>query len=285
MSRQRTIVVLAAVYYAAQMALLVYWHSLAVPEFRLLDALITLGIAAVMGFIDWWSARYLLQALSRTEQVYADDVSQQLEQSLENYRTLAEREEQRSAEIGREVEAELAQARKSLAEGRTDDVAMHLQQGLDIATSLRKPPCDNVAVAAILEAKTRECEEAGVELSTQVALPAELGLPDIEVASLLFNLIDNALHECAALRAQDAVAKPVITLHARTQAGQLFVQASNPCRPGIQAPGSRTEKRDTEALHGWGTDIVRTIAHNHGGIAEFTFENEVFIATVMIPLT
>lgn len=284
MNRRRVIIVLTGVFYLLQLALIAYWHSLAEEGTRMLDLAISVGIAVVIGLIDAAVARYLLQALRRAETAYAADVSERLEQSLESYRVTAEREDALAQEVGSAVELELAAARRALAEGRVGDLDHHLQHGLDIASQTRASYCENVTVAAVLETKVRQCEEAGVRLVPQVVLPNELGLPDVDVAAVFFNLIDNALHECVALVAE-GVDEPTIVTKARVQAGQLFVSVENPCRADVDAHSkARAHRAESGQLHGWGTEIVASIAQDHGGIAEFEAHDGTFVANVMIPL-
>ena len=284
MNRRHVILALGVTLYVLQLGLLTYAHSLAAPALQLLDMVVSAAIALALGLADWYATHYLLQALDRIEQVYAQDVSQQLQQTLEHYRQLAEREERRTREIGLGVEAELAKAREDLAAGHAEDATKHLWLGLDIASDMKRQPCANVTVAAIMEVKARECEEAGVRLDSKIDLPQELPLKNAEVASLLFNLIDNALNECKALLAENPTHQPEITLCGRIQAGQLFIQVRNPQRHHLAGEKRIRFRPQNESQHGWGTSIVQGVAQYHGGVAEFESAGDTFIATVMIPL-
>lgn len=310
MSRRRLIIALTCAFYALQVSLLVYWHSLAVGDMRTLDTMISIATAFVLGLIDAGAARYLLQALHRSETTYVADVSTRLELSLEGYRSVAERDEQLAQEVAHAVEEELARARNALAQGRATAAEEHLRTSVDIASQVKPPYCDNVAVAAVLDSKARQCEEANVGFKAMVDVPAELDLPDVEVAAVFFNLTDNALHECEALRAEgvapddyggghDTVAHspsrhiPTVSVRASVQAGHLFIEVSNPCRTNATVgnngrdgiPQSAFVRRvETHHEHGWGTSIVATIARDHGGLAEFDTHGATFVARVMIPL-
>ena len=196
MNRRHVILALGVTLYVLQLGLLTYAHSLAAPSLQLLDMVVSAAIALALGLADWYATHYLLQALDRIEQVYAQDVSQQLQQTLEHYRQLAEREERRTREIGLGVEAELAKAREDLAAGHAEDATKHLWLGLDIASDMKRQPCANVTVAAIMEVKARECEEAGVRLDSKIDLPQELPLKQ-RLCSAAKRLSTNARSPCA----------------------------------------------------------------------------------------
>ena len=83
MNRRHVILALGVTLYVLQLGLLTYAHSLAAPALQLLDMVVSAAIALALGLADWYATHYLLQALDRIEQVYAQDVSQQLEQTLE----------------------------------------------------------------------------------------------------------------------------------------------------------------------------------------------------------
>jgi len=305
MSRRRLIIALTCAFYALQLGLLMYRHSLAASDARSIDAFASIGIAVVLCLIDANAARYLLGALNRSQTVYATDASARLERSLERYRLEAERDERFAQEVGRAVEEELSRARKAIAQGKSAEANGHIQASLGIASNTRPPYCDNVAVAAVLDSKNRQCEEADIDLDTRVDMPTKLPLPDVEVAAVFFNLIDNAMHECEALQLAglDEVA---ISVRARVQAGQLLIEVRNPCRvdsnskrglAGVfrhRAMGSESDagvdqsamirRSETSHEHGWGTNIVRTIARDHGGVVDYSRHDATFTATVMIPL-
>ena len=305
MSRRRLIIALTCAFYALQLGLLMYRHSLAASDARSIDAFVSIGIAVVLGLIDANAARYLLGALNRSQTVYATDASARLERSLERYRLEAERDERFAQEVGRAVEEELSRARKAIAQGKSAEANGHIQASLGIASNMRPPYCDNVAVAAVLDSKNRQCEEADIDLDAKVDIPSELPLPEVEVAAVFFNLIDNAMHECEALKSE-GVDKVAISVRAGIQAGQLFIEVRNPCRVASKrkcgfdsvlrrrAKGVANDagvdqsamlrRSDTSHEHGWGTNIVRTIARDHGGIVEYSRRDAIFTATVMIPL-
>lgn len=284
-ARRRAIIALSLALYALQVSLIWQWYTLAPQGPDALDLAILLIVTLAVGIVDVGVVRYLFAALKRAEEAYAQGVNERLQHSLDDYRIAAKREEDLAREVSGTVSEELTRAREALSQGRTNDARGHLQQSLDIASQTKSAhTCSNVPVAAVLQSKARQCKAAGASLETHVTLPEELGLPDVEVAAVFFNLIDNALHECEALIAGDDTAAPTISVSSMVQAGQLYVEVENPCRMEARGALSLARRRNPLSEHGWGTDIVAQIASDHGGIATFDAEGGVFVARVMIPL-
>lgn len=284
-ARRRAIIALSLVLYALQVSLIWQWYTLAPQGPGTLDLAVFLIVTLAVGIVDVGVVRYLFAALKRAEEAYAQGVNERLRRSLDDYRVVAECEEDLAREVSSTVSEELTRAREALAQGRANDARGHLQQSLDIASQTKSAhTCSNVPVAAVLQSKSRQCEAAGASLETHVTLPEELGLLDVEVAAVFFNLIDNALHECKAMIASGGTVAPTISVSSMVQAGQLYVEVKNPCRMEARSALSIARRRNLLSEHGWGTDIVTQIAGDHGGVATFDAEGGVFIARVMIPL-
>lgn len=285
MNRQRVIILLACAYFVLQVITISCWYTFGTEETHVTDMLICVAATIIVGALDVGVVRYLFQAMRRSESAYASDVSSLLTSSLERYRIQSSQEEQLMRQLGDEIERELTMARAALAAGDFGQLDSHMRASLDAASTTRGPLCDNATVAAILESKTRECAEAGVTLTPNVVLPEYLDIQDIELAAVLFNLIDNALHECVALIEEGRESEPEISVFGRVQAGQLVLKVENPCRRGVNVTRKAAARmKETALFHGWGTHIVSSIAASYGGIAEFCEKDGLFTASVMIPL-
>lgn len=245
---------------------------------------ITAVLVITTGVIDVGVVVHLLGMLKREEIAYTADVTKELEESLEEYREQAERERRIAENIGTVVECQVMMAREALARGDLVMANALLNEGRSTTAASQVARCENVVVSSVLESKTRQCAEAGVELVSDVRLPKDLTMDDVELAALFFNLIDNALHECEHVRVDDH-RPPQIVVRGSVEAGQVFIEVRNPCREGAAQKQRVASKRaDVTLLHGLGTSIVSDIAARHGGIAEFTDHEGTFVADVMFPL-
>jgi signal transduction histidine kinase len=141
----------------------------------------------------------------------------------------------------------------------------------------------NRLVDDIVNLELSRATAAGVDLDSRIAVPAELPYEEIDLASVLMNLLDNAIEACADVDpGQRSVRLSVVA-----DGGTLMIVVNN---PATRAPhkaatgGLRTTKRDAE-LHGYGTGIVRKIAEKYDGVADFSFDSGTFTAKVMLALS
>lgn len=272
-----------SLFYVMQLALIGYWCSIGSGTTGESDLVFAITLSVALGITDLLSARYLKQAIKRSDEANAADINERLEQSFDEYRDMADAEARTIQRIGGEVEAQLAKARIALASSDFARVAKHLAQSVDRASSLNLASCGNAAVAAVLRTKERQCEEAGVKLDIRAQVPDSLPVADVDIAAMLFNLIDNALNECRTL-IEESKTNMTISVSVLVQASQLFVEVTNPCRDDAEVRRGARHKGNLLRRHGWGIDIVEGIARDHGGITEHIAERGVFAARVMIPL-
>lgn len=140
----------------------------------------------------------------------------------------------------------------------------------------------NHLVDDIVNLELSRAAAAGVDVDSRIAVPPELPFEEIDLASLLMNLLDNAIEACADVPA----GRKCVRLALIADQGSLIVNVSNPAAaaPTVVEDGRlRTTKTDAD-LHGYGTGIVRKIAEKYDGVADFSYADGVFTAKVMLAL-
>ena len=140
----------------------------------------------------------------------------------------------------------------------------------------------NNLVDDIVNLELSRATAAGVDVDSRIAVPPELPFEEIDLASVLMNLLDNAIEACAGVPA----GQRSIRLGILADQGSLIVSVSNPAATApVQAEGGRLRTTKSNAdLHGYGTGIVRKIAEKYDGVADFSFDSGVFTAKVMLAL-
>lgn len=285
MNRRAQIIALFVILFFAQVALLIYWHVGSAAPLRPADVAISALTLLVTGVVYYFSARYYLKAIKQAAAIHAMRASEDLERSLELYRTMADREEQLVRRICEAIDVELVQAQEELAQGETAEVSAHLQRSLDMASEAIAPRCQNAVIGAVLDAEDRQFSSEGIGLTAMADVPAEMEIPDIEIAAVLFNLADGALANCKALRERDPSAKPSASIRMLTDSGQLVIETESPGHAGskktrrnpAQATSSKTRTN-------WSAKVIEDFVQGNGGIVEFADEGGVARTSVMIPL-
>ena len=138
----------------------------------------------------------------------------------------------------------------------------------------------NDLVDDIVNIEVAKARAAGVEISARIAVPPELPYEEIDLCSLLMNLLDNAIEACAEGDEKN------VRLGIVVDQGALAVTVVNPSphEPRRSEAGTLvTTKKDPEG-HGYGTSIVRAVAEKYDGAADFTYYDGEFVARVMLAL-
>ncbi|PAU67835.1 ATPase [Bifidobacterium italicum] len=150
--------------------------------------------------------------------------------------------------------------------------------------------CDNLAVDALLSMKMQEAQRNGIDLHCDAQVGKVTPLSDVELCAVFANLCDNALHACQGIHADEAggatdgngmdgdacsaaVERPWIRVRARIDMSHCMVSVTNPCAtspPRRFHHGGRFDSRGrfrrlTIPEHGWGLQILESIAAHHGG--------------------
>ena len=138
----------------------------------------------------------------------------------------------------------------------------------------------NDLVDDIVNLEVSKARAAGVEISSRIAVPAELPYEEIDLCSLLMNLLDNAIEAC------EGTDKKNVRLGIVADQGALVVTVVNPAtrRPRFSEEGALVTTKHDKENHGLGTSIVRSVAEKYDGAADFSYEEGEFTARVMLAL-
>ncbi len=131
------------------------------------------------------------------------------------------------------------------------------------------------AVNAMLSTMLTRAKRQGVRVEAQVDLPEQLAVPDMDLAVLLMNLLENALESNQ--KAPEGAGKWLrVTMHIRRQ--YLYIGVENArFAPVEREPGGRLFRSTKDGgLHGYGLKAARSIARKYDSelrleVAEGTF--------------
>lgn len=158
-------------------------------------------------------------------------------------------------------------------EGRKTAAQLLEQMNLQIEETAPVCYCENMIVNVILAEKVKEAEVQNILMDICVELSENITIEKIDLCSVFFNLLDNALH--AATLAEK---HRVITVHSWLRGGYCMVKVTNSVpSASIQAAANRDRE-----LHGYGLSILESVAKKYQGEFSVCTESGKFIADIKL---
>lgn len=136
----------------------------------------------------------------------------------------------------------------------------------------------NVMADAILNSKLSVAEKLHVQLHVKANVPKHLPMSDVELCSMLGNLLDNATEACAALPEPERF----LRVYIGKLKGQLYLSVQNAAGAVKKEKGVYHSTKSGE--HGYGLFRIDRIAKKYNGYVNRQNEEGVFATELMIPL-
>ncbi|MCM1167550.1 MAG: ATP-binding protein [Lachnospiraceae bacterium] len=141
----------------------------------------------------------------------------------------------------------------------------------------------NVMADAILNSKLNVAEKLNIRLNVKANVPAGLPMSDVELCSVLGNMLDNAVEACAALPEEERFMRVYIG----KLKGQMYLSVQNSAGRVRKEKGaylSTKESVSAESLHGYGLFRIDRVVKKYGGYVNRQNEDGVFATELMIPV-
>lgn len=190
-----------------------------------------------------------------------------------------------------DILAVLCEVERLLTAGEGDEAAAVIRRTVDGMDSLDDYRCENRAVAALMSMKLLSCSDAGIDVDCQVVVPDGLEILDVDLCALFSNLMDNAIRSCRAVEGP----RRRIELKACLVSGVLLVDLVNGCAMDGEPPACPEPEDEGRAplafdghelpvpAHGWGLQILRSLAEHYGGSLKTEARGDGwFHATIML---
>lgn len=137
-------------------------------------------------------------------------------------------------------------------------------------------PRDSV-LESILYVKQQGAKRHGIRIEGEIKLTKEPVADELEIAVMLSNLLDNAVESLVRDHAHDPIR---CTVYERGE--NLMLVVENSVHHPVNVKNLSTTKADKK-YHGLGLPSVQTLANENGGMLEISCENNIFVASVVLP--
>ena len=156
------------------------------------------------------------------------------------------------------------------------DYLNELADDLDTVDTVIKT--GNVMADAILNSKLNVAEKMNVQLNVKANVPETLPMSDVELCSVLGNMLDNAVEACGTLPEEERFMRVYIG----KLKGQLYLSVQNSAGKVRKEKGSYLSTKEGE--HGYGLFRIDRVAKKYGGYVNRQNEEGIFATEIMIPL-
>ena len=166
-----------------------------------------------------------------------------------------------------------------LSEGNYDKLSDYLNEladDLDTVDTVIKT--GNVMADAILNSKLNVAEKMNIKLNVKANVPDKLPMSDVELCSMLGNILDNAVEACGTLPEEERFMRVYIG----KLKGQLYLSVQNSA--GKVRKSKNTYLSTKEGEHGYGLFRIDRVAKKYGGYVNRQNEEGVFATEIMIPV-
>jgi len=132
--------------------------------------------------------------------------------------------------------------------------------------------CENAVINAVLSEKCRMCEKDGIKFTAEVAASSDMGILPLHMCSVLANLLDNAMRAAVESNIKDGF----VTIHIKQQERYVFVKVEN--------TAAEQGKKERRPGHGYGVQILKSIAQKYNGEYTGSFEKGIYTAIVVLEI-
>lgn len=157
-----------------------------------------------------------------------------------------------------------------------DSYLGQLAEDLDTVDTVIKT--GNVMADAILNSKLNEAKKLNISLNVKANIPNDLPISDVELCSVLGNMLDNAIEACSKLPVEERF----IRIYIGQIKGQFYLSVQNSAGKLRKEKGYYLSTKEGE--HGFGLFRIDRVAKKYGGYVNRQNEEGIFAAEIMIPI-
>ena len=138
--------------------------------------------------------------------------------------------------------------------------------------------CSNNVINSIINLELTKAKIKNIKIDVKVVVPPSLPFKDIDLVSLLTNMIDNAIENYYSEE------KEAISVRIMKQNDFIRFIVSNPVNMEKINLKALTTTKKVGRGHGYGTKIIKNIANAYDGFVDFNVEDNHFICDVVLNL-
>ncbi len=214
-------------------------------------------------------------------------ILENLRETDAEYYSLMQHHDREISAIRHDFKDQLATA-YALAEAYNDsdrETAIKLISTLETKIDAIKLPviCENRVINTILNVKIEQASNEGIIIETALEVPNSITVEKADLCGVFSNILNNAIEAC---RKVSESQKKIISVKSTVKSGYLIIKVTNPKfgNPVIENGKLITAKKDRKS-HGFGMEIIKSIAEKYAGQLDYSFDANLFTTTVSLQVS
>ena len=139
----------------------------------------------------------------------------------------------------------------------------------------------NVMVDAILNSKLSLIQSRQINLHAKVVVPSDLRISEIDLCTVIGNLLDNAMEACLK---QERDSERFVRVYIGILKKQLYISVQNSSGQQIKKSGKTYISTKNSESHGFGLKRIDRIVAKYDGYINRQNEEGIFATEVLLPL-
>lgn len=244
------------------------------------------SITTVLSFLDitlLFVVNYVYFATYKTVENRHTITNLEVQKTLEDAEKMSleidENNREELEKIRHDLKNQLSYVETLLQEGKYKEAEDYIEEYLNnFKPVLNSFSCSNKVINSIINLELTKAKIKNITIDVKVVVPPLLPFKDIDLVSLLTNMIDNAIENYSS--------KEDETIIVRILKQNDFIRfiVSNPVDMDKISLGSLTVTKKVGRGHGYGTKIIKNIAKVYNGYVDFSVEDKRFITDAMLSL-
>lgn len=163
-----------------------------------------------------------------------------------------------------------------IRKGETDKLLSYVKQYRDDVEN-REPECicGNETISNILTVYARRAKKEGIEVAMQAQVPGDIAVRDTDLVVIIANIFENAIHGCMASHLPESK----IHIQVACKGKKIVVQCRNTCGENVKLKNGVPVSEQGLGI----SSVLKVVSYYHGE-TEFSIENGMFIARILLNL-
>lgn len=184
--------------------------------------------------------------------------------------------------IRHDVKNQFGYMQAILEQGKYDDLKKYFNElNGAVALPLSFSDCENRIIRDILNLEMSKLKKFEGRIDYKVAVGDNINISEVDLASLLINLLDNAIESIE----REKITESEVFFRFLQKESYLYITVKNPvidtASLDMMKVNKGTHKSDNKR-HGLGKTIIESIVKKYKGAVNYTIENNEFVAELML---